>query len=95
LNNTITRAALWSSDEVIDAEAAKQSLLFAPDDGMAVLERPLGNGFSLRDLLGTVASHYLDRAMRESGGVKARAAELLGFEQYQTLTNWLNKYGRK
>jgi DNA-binding protein Fis len=42
-----------------------------------------------------VASHYLDRAMRESGGVKARAAELLGFEQYQTLTNWLNKYGRK
>jgi transcriptional regulator with PAS, ATPase and Fis domain len=92
LNNTITRAALWSSAEVIDAETARQSLLFAPDDGMAVLERPLGNGFSLQGLLGKVASHYLERAMRESGGVKAKAAKLLGFEQYQTLNNWLNKY---
>lgn len=95
LNNTITRAVLWSSAEVIDAETARQSLLFAPDDGMAVLEHPLGNGFSLRDLLGMVASHYLERAMREAGGVKAKAAKLLGFEQYQTLTNWLNKYRGK
>lgn len=76
-------------------ETAGQSLLFAPDDGMAVLERPLGNGFSLRDLIGTAASHYLERAMREAGGVKVRAAKLLGFEQYQTLTSRLKKYRGK
>jgi DNA-binding NtrC family response regulator len=95
LNNTITRAALWSSADVIDRETARQSLLFTPDDDAAILERPIGNGFSLRDLLGTVASHYLERAMRDAGGVKAKAAKLLGFEQYQTLTNWLNKYRGK
>ena len=95
LNNTITRATLWSSTDVIDAETARQSLLFAPDGNAAILERPIGNGFSLRGLLGTVAAHYLERAMREAGGVKAKAAKLLGFEQYQTLTNWLNKYGLK
>ena len=95
LNNTITRAALWSSAEVIDAEIVRQSLLFAPDDDMAVLDRPLGNGFSLRDLIGVVISHYLERAMREAGGIKAKAAKLLGFEHYQTLTNWLNKYSKK
>lgn len=95
LNNTITRAALWSSADIIDTETARQSLLFAPDGNTAILERPIGNGFSLRGLLGTVAAHYLERAMREAGGVKAKAAKLLGFEQYQTLTNWLNKYGLK
>lgn len=95
LNNTITRAALWSSAEVIDAEIVRQSLLFAPDDDMAVLDRPLGNGFSLRDLTGVVISHYLERAMREAGGIKTKAAKLLGFEHYQTLTNWLNKYSKK
>ena len=95
LNNTVTRAVLWSSTDIIDEETAKQSLLFSPGGSADILDRPIGNGFSLRDLLGTVATHYLERAMREAGGIKARAAKLLGFEQYQTLSNWLNKYGMK
>ena len=57
-----------------------------------VLDRPLGGGFSLPDLLSDVARHYLGRAMDESAGNKTRAAELVGLQSYQTLTNWLAKY---
>jgi len=37
--------------------------------------------------------HYLSRALSEAGGNKTRAAELTGLPSYQTLTNWLRKYG--
>ena len=33
------------------------------------------------------------RAMEEAAGNKSRAAELVGLASYQTLTNWLSKYG--
>jgi DNA-binding protein Fis len=31
--------------------------------------------------------------MEESGGSKSKAAEMLGLKNYQTLTNWMEKYG--
>ena len=95
LKNTVMRAVLWSPAEVIDADSAKQALLIAVDNDTSILGRPLGNGFSLNGLLDMVAVHYLKRAMQESAGIKAKAASLLGFENYQTLNNWLTKYGLK
>lgn len=95
LKNTVMRAVLWSPAEVIDADSAKQALLIAADNDTAMLGRPIGNGFSLNSLLDMVAVHYLKRAVQESGGIKAKAASLLGFENYQTLNNWLAKYGLK
>ncbi len=61
--------------------------------GVDLLDRPLGNGFNLEDLLDDIARRYLVRGMREAGGKKTGAAELLGFEHYQTLTNWLKRLG--
>ena len=40
-----------------------------------------------------VASHYLSRALEETNNNKTRAAELLGLGTYQTLSNWIEKYG--
>ena len=57
------------------------------------MDRALGNGFSLPDLIANVARHYLERAMEETAGNKSRAADLVGLASYQTLTNWLSKYG--
>jgi len=31
--------------------------------------------------------------MEEAQGNKSKAAELVGLSSYQTLTNWLEKYG--
>ncbi|MCX7914321.1 MAG: sigma-54 dependent transcriptional regulator, partial [Thermodesulfovibrionales bacterium] len=35
----------------------------------------------------------LERAIKESKGKKTRIAKLLGFSNYQTVSNWLRKYG--
>jgi len=94
LLNTLRRAAIWSDGRAISAEDAREALLpFAGRSKDDLLERPLGDGFKLQDLLHEVARTYLDRAMEEAHGNKTRAAELVGLPSYQTLTNWLAKHG--
>lgn len=93
LYNTVIRAVLWSPGTIIDAESAKQSLFALPSQRQPILERPWGNDFALKEVLGEVARHYMERAMRDSGGVKSKAAELLGFNTYQTLSNWIKRHG--
>ena len=94
LSNTLRRAAIWSDGSAISAQDLRDALLpAARDHGRQILDRPLGNGFSLPQLLAEVAQHYLGRAMEEASENKTRAAELVGLASYQTLTNWLSKYG--
>jgi transcriptional regulator with PAS, ATPase and Fis domain len=40
----------------------------------------------------TVARHYLQRALEQTKRNKTQAAALLGFRNYQTLNNWMEKY---
>jgi transcriptional regulator with GAF, ATPase, and Fis domain len=96
LQNTLQRAAVWSDGDVIEADDMRESLL--PLESRSgrngeILDRPLGQGFDLKNLIGTVAQHYLHRAMEAAHGNKTRAAELIGLPNYQTLSNWLTKYG--
>lgn len=91
LHNTVMRAVLWSSGEVIDEQSARQALLLPEKSEPSVLERPLGNGFSLKSLLDEVAAHYIRRAESEAHGIKAQASALLGFKNYQTFSNWRDK----
>ena len=93
LSNTLRRAAIWSEGAAIGAEEMIDAVLPSAGGKGAVLDRALGNGFNLPDLLAHVARHYLTRAMQEAGDNKTRAAELVGLASYQTLTNWLSKYG--
>ena len=37
--------------------------------------------------------YYLEQAMQQAGGNKTRAAQLLGFGNPTTLSNWLRKHG--
>ena len=62
-------------------------------DESHILDRPLGKGLRLQDLLADVARHYLVRALEETRGNKTRAARLVGLASYQTFTNWSKKYG--
>ena len=45
----------------------------------------------LTDFLEEIQRHYLIRSMKESGGVKTKAAELLGYKNYQTLAAQLER----
>jgi len=93
LQNTLTRLAVTSNEKTITkAEAAGAILGSVNGSRDEVLNRRFENGFSLSETLGEVASHYLERALKESGGNKSAAAKLLGMANYQTLKNWLAKY---
>ena len=71
----------------------QKSLLHPAPSSTGILDRELGEGFVLPDVLAEVARHYLSRAMSEADGGKTEAARLLGLSSYQTLSNWLRKYG--
>ncbi len=86
------RMAIWSSDGSIKAKDVENSLLGIEEPGSPILEKTMGNGFELEELLGDVAKVYLERAMDQAGDNKSVAADLLGFKNYQTLSNWLKRY---
>jgi transcriptional regulator with PAS, ATPase and Fis domain len=94
LLNTLRRAAIWSDGPTITVEDARDALLPAAlPRASEILNRPLGAGLNLPELMASVARHYLSRAMEESHGNKTKAAESIGLPSYQTLANWLRKYG--
>jgi len=96
LQNTLTRAAVWSADEELGEEDIREALLPVPAGSKGdelILNRPLAEGINLPEIMKTVAVHYLERGLAEAHGNKTKAAEILGLPSYQTLTNWLKKYG--
>lgn len=95
LQNTLTRAAVWSSSHLIDEEDIREALLPIPSTGAEndILNKPLDSPVNLQEIMTTVAQHYLKRALDISNGNKTKTAEILGLPSYQTLTNWLKRYG--
>jgi DNA-binding NtrC family response regulator len=94
LQNALTQAAVMAEGDTIeraDLLAAVGSL----DVGRRVdaLGLPLGGEFDLEEHLKSIQRHYLRRSMRESHGVKAEAARLLGYKNYQTLAAQLTRLG--
>jgi transcriptional regulator with PAS, ATPase and Fis domain len=96
LQNTLTRAAVWSVDEELGEDDIRDALLPVPASCQGcemILNQPLGQGVNLPEIMKTVAIHYLERGLSESHENKTKAAKILGLPSYQTLTNWLKKYG--
>jgi transcriptional regulator of acetoin/glycerol metabolism len=95
LENTLRRAALWSDEITIALDDIKEALLpsvSGKSAGEMILNRSLEQGVDIQSLIGTVAEHYLRRAMEATHGNKSKAAKLLSLANYQTLSNWLEKY---
>ena len=96
LLNVLQRASVWSDDAVIRPDAIKDATMEPKkmlESSKEILNRTLGLGFNLHEIMASVARHYLERALDQTKGNKTEAAKLLGFGNYQTLTNWLIKYG--
>ena len=93
LRNTLLRAIIWSPAKSITAEDVRSAIAEKRiQKETEILNRPLGNGFNLQQLLAEVSTHYLERAVKESNGSKSTAARLVGAPNYQTFTNWLTKH---
>jgi DNA-binding NtrC family response regulator len=94
LYNALVQAAILSDGDVIEPGHLAEALAEAPGRSrIDPLSLPLGNGFNLVKHLEEIQVHYLQRAMEESGRVKTRAAELLGYDHYQTLDAQLKRLG--
>jgi transcriptional regulator with PAS, ATPase and Fis domain len=95
LISTLQRALVWSSGATVTEAEAPEALLgqAARRNTNESLNLPLEKGFNLQGVLDRTAVHYLERALEESQGNKTQAAKLLGLPSYQTLTNWLRRYG--
>ena len=93
IQNTLRRAAIWSSGTNIDLEDIRDAMLPMAQPGAdGLLGKPLADGIKLMELMEKLAQHYLKRALAEANGNKTKAAELLGISNYQTFSNWLKKY---
>ena len=96
LQNTLTRAVVWSTNKEISESDIKEAILEVPDNNKArqnALNLPLGHDVNLPEIMKDVATHYLEKALEENHGNKSRTAKTLGLPSYQTLSNWLKKYG--
>lgn len=94
LLNTLRRVSVWTTGETIQADDIREALFpVALQPADQVLGRSIAEGFSLPEVMAEVARHYLNRAMSESSGNKSKAAQMLDLPNYQTLSNWLKKYG--
>lgn len=95
LYNSLVQAAAMTAGDCIQQADLEAALGVAAQLHTDMLEQPLGDGFNLEGHLQDIQRHYLRRAMEESGGVKTRAAELLGIANYQTLDAQLKRLGVK
>ena len=93
LYHTLLRAVIWSNSSTIKPEDIQRSIVQIWRKNESVLNRPLGNGFDLQGLLDEISRHYIVKAIEKSGQKKKKAAEMLGFSNYQTLGNWMDRLG--
>src|SRR5258708_62468 len=78
LRNTLLRAMIWSSSKNITVEDVGNAIVpTSIQKDSAILNRSLGDGFSLPEVMSLVASHYLQRALEEAHGNKTAAASLV------------------
>ncbi len=95
MHSTLFRAALWSQSLRIEVVDVERALFHMPEKEEGIMGRDISQGIDIKELISNMCRHYIERALSESNNSKSKAAKLLGFNSYQTLTNWMKKYGIK
>lgn len=93
LYHTVLRAAIWSTGAEIGAQDVSSALLPVLPQSDQAPKRRLGQGIDLQAFLDDTARDLIGQAMNSAGQKKTGAAKLLGFENYQTLGNWMKRLG--
>ncbi|CBJ80549.1 Helix-turn-helix, Fis-type [Xenorhabdus bovienii str. Jollieti] len=93
LQSTLLRAALWCQGDDITAADIRQALFHMPEPETGLMNMDISQGIDIQCIIGSVAATYIRKALDHSGQNKTRSAQLLGLKNYQTLNNWMEKYG--
>ncbi|WP_335901550.1 sigma-54 dependent transcriptional regulator [Shewanella algae] len=91
LKATLLRAALWATSDTISASDIEKAILLTPDLSDSILNRNVSQGFDLQLVIEEVERHYITSALNEAAGNKRKAAQLLGYNNHQTLSNKMKK----
>lgn len=94
--NTLRRSAVWSSGMTITEAEALDAIITTPNVSgtrTSRFSRPVEQGVNIVEIVDAVYREYIGQALAISGGSKTKAAQLLGLANYQTLSNWMKKYG--
>ncbi len=93
LRSTLLRAAVWSEDNVIEAEAFEEAILTLPTSNSGFLANEITQPIDINELSSEVERHFIPLALKQTGGNKTKAAKLLGLKSQQVLTNKMEKLG--
>jgi DNA-binding NtrC family response regulator len=94
LYHTVLRAVIWSTGPVVTEQDVNAALLqVRPQPAKRLAAELPSQGLDLRSMLDDVARGYIEQALSRTGHSKAHAAQLLGFTNYQTLSNWMKRLG--
>jgi len=100
LLNTLRRAVVWSGGTTVDEPEIREAILPVAGsatihDKIPLIQGPenVEEGVDLNGVLGQISASYIRKALEATRGNKTEAASLLGLKNYQTLTNWMKKYG--
>lgn len=93
LQSSLMRAAIWSSQDEISSEDIQQSLFKLPKKANQFELGNIDQGIDIQEIIAELSSQYIREALKVTGQNKTKAAELLGLKNYQTLNNWIEKYG--
>ena len=96
LRNTLTRIILWTPDLTIRSKDVSDAIFAdsVSNNGIRI-DFDETKDFDLQKLLGSTALKYIETALEKTEGNKCKAAELLGFANYQTMDNWIKRYRKK
>lgn len=93
MQSTIMRAALWSEGDEINDINISDAIIKRPIKPTADPVKDVSQGIDINNEISFIVSHYIKAALAKTGNNKTKAAELLGLKNYQTLNNWIEKYG--
>lgn len=94
LSGALVQAAMMTDAKTLRPQDIAAALAeFPAAEPNDALNRPLGDGFVLEEHLLDIQRHFLRRAMFEADGKVTKAAKLLGYKNYQTLSAQLERLG--
>lgn len=92
LMNTLERAIAWSVKPTISADEVG-AMILRVGTARSVLDRALGTGFSLDEVVDEVQRGYIKRALDECDGNRTQAARLIGYKSHQRLAKQMRRLG--
>lgn len=93
LYHTLLRASIFAQGAEITAVDVQENLLAISGKGDRALPPQIGQGIQLDAYLDEISADLIRQALAKAGNRKGEAAKLLGFENYQTLSNWMKRLG--